>query len=998
MARKFKRIELVPEGSFIGHAGSLPDLYKNRDEEMSLYLKEFDSLEKEEGGLEMQGKEAEVKVTDQPDRHQKTFVLPSPRAVQERKPIRKNNYKIPRVHKLNVTPGCKEMKVTWDTLLKDEFDGIQYIIQWRKKGEQKGWRRGESSKQVYIIKNLTPETDYEVKVSALCDKVISPAEQTHACTDRRLEFVEESEFLSPPHSPVVYDQRKLCVIIVNDYKDGMHTEQSVKTREIFDFYDKTLRFKTVVKLENQPREKIREWFKALDRSKVFEGFEMFVCVIIGFGDYYGFYGSDEEFIPFIEIYKHTKDKFGNKPKVIFVDIIHVHVNRVPSMTNGSVRVTENSSREVILEWTPPRYHEEDQVQFHVECFKGSQKVKEVFQSNSRIEFANLEPNTQYRFQVTPVIGKERKQHGHLVYANIRTRAIVKDTDVLAVRSLCAQRISDTEIFVFWEPPEIRKTNHLSYIVTWTDHANVTLSKRSEKETKKTSFTITDVRPDTEHVVKVTIRSYDDVFFPVSYHVGPYLDVLRPVHVTAMSESHSGFWVDWQFPVDKQGVLEKFVVVCSDCLSFRNNRTTTFDVAKELRCLPVNYIPEIPYAYVKVIPIAMQNPESPDEKLDESVIARIETDKAMRLFVSSKTSNSCELIWWVDIQDRDMASTYTAHCKPLDPRKKRFKPVPLKLGPECRQVHEIVKLESNTNYSVSIYKQSRMYTQQVKVKTLPKGNPENLTITIISSFEVLVNWSESYISEETENTYIVEYKCDPKIMKTPIRKRVPGYSVHLTDLHPDVQYEVSVRNQDKGDPSVKSFTTPQFGPANLVHQVNSSEIHLAWQNPPVPKDFSGSLQYQVVLEREDGNKIKKKATFHKKSSRFKCEFGGLWSSTSYVVKCFTLVDGKRKYAPTVIKVKTKNDPPRTLLEPRGDNFIISFALCKVQSPSADEPLESGLYTMALLQQFREDFISKSVDELLADINGEKLTSYTVTNINYSMENVMLDSPKASGKEP
>lgn len=95
------------------------------------------------------------------------------------------------------------------------------------------------------------------------------------------------------------------------------------------------------------------------------------------------------------------------------------------MTNGSVRVTENSSREVILEWTPPRYHEEDQVQFHVECFKGSQKVKEVFQSNSRIEFANLEPNTQYRFQVTPVIGKDRKQHGHLVYANIKTRAIVK---------------------------------------------------------------------------------------------------------------------------------------------------------------------------------------------------------------------------------------------------------------------------------------------------------------------------------------------------------------------------------------------------------------------------------------------------------------------------------------------------------------------------------------------------------------------------------------------
>lgn len=43
-------------------------------------------------------------------------------------------------------------------------------------------------------------------------------------------------------------------------------------------------------------------------------------------------------------------------------------------------------------------------------------------------------------------------------------------------------------------------------------------------------------------------------------------------------------------------------------------------------------------------------------------------------------------------------------------------------------------------------------------------------------------------------------------------------------------------------------------------------------------------------------------------------------------------------------------------------------------------------------------SKSVDELLADIKGEKLTSYTVTNVDYSMENVMLDSPKASGKEP
>lgn len=114
------------------------------------------------------------------------------------------------------------------------------------------------------------------------------------------------------------------------------------------------------------------------------------------------------------------------------------------------------------------------------------------------------------------------------------------------------------------------------------------------------------------------------------------------------------------------------------------------------------------------------------------------DKAMRLFVSSKTSNSCELIWWVDIQDRDMVSTYTAHCKPLDPRKKRFKPVPLKLGPECRQVHEIVKLESNTNYSVSIYKQSRIYTQQVKVKTLPKGKSLSLHHYINRANRVVVH--------------------------------------------------------------------------------------------------------------------------------------------------------------------------------------------------------------------------------------------------------------------
>lgn len=77
------------------------------------------------------------------------------------------------------------MKVTWDTLLREEFDDIQFIIQWRRMGEQKGWRRGESKKQRYIIKNLTPETDYEVKVSALCDKVISPAEQTHVCTGKQ---------------------------------------------------------------------------------------------------------------------------------------------------------------------------------------------------------------------------------------------------------------------------------------------------------------------------------------------------------------------------------------------------------------------------------------------------------------------------------------------------------------------------------------------------------------------------------------------------------------------------------------------------------------------------------------------------------------------------------------------------------------------------------------------------------------------------------------------
>lgn len=96
-----------------------------------------------------------------------------------------------------------------------------------------------------------------------------------------------------------------------------------------------------------------------------------------------------------------------------------------------------------------------------------------------------------------------------------------------------------------------------------------------------------------------------------------------------------------------------------------------------------------------------------------------------------------------------------------------------------------------------------------------------------------------------------------------------------------------------------------GPSNLVDQVTSSEIFLAWVNPVLPKDFPVPLQYQVVLEREDGTKRRGVVTYHKKSSRFKCEFGRLWSATSYAVKCFTLVEGKRKYAPTVIKLKTKN---------------------------------------------------------------------------------------------
>ena len=77
-------------------------------------------------------------------------------------------------------------------------------------------------------------------------------------------------------------------------------------------------------------------------------------------------------------------------------------------------------------------------------------------------------------------------------------------------------------------------------------------------------------------------------------------------MTAMSESHSVFWVDWQFSADKQDLLEKFIIVCSDCLSFRKSRVKSFDVGKEMRCLPVYYIPEIPYAYVKVVPVGLQS--------------------------------------------------------------------------------------------------------------------------------------------------------------------------------------------------------------------------------------------------------------------------------------------------------------------------------------------------------------------------------------------------------
>lgn len=66
-----------------------------------------------------------------------------------------------------------------------------------------------------------------------------------------------------------------------------------------------------------------------------------------------------------------------------------------------------------------------------------------------------------------------------------------------------------------------------------------------------------------------------------------------------------------------------------------------------------------------------------------------------------------------------------------------------------------------------------------------GNLENLIIIIILFFEVFVNWLESYILEEMENIYIVEYKCDLKIMKILIWKWVLGYFVNLIDLYFDV---------------------------------------------------------------------------------------------------------------------------------------------------------------------------------------------------------------------
>lgn len=76
-------------------------------------------------------------------------------------------------------------------------------------------------------------------------------------------------------------------------------------------------------------------------------------------------------------------------------------------------------------------------------------------------------------------------------------------------------------------------------------------------------------------------------------------------MAGIAESHSVFWVDWQFPIDKQDLIEKFTVFCTESLSFRKNRTKSFDVEKECRSLPVNYIPDLSYHYVKVLPVTKQ---------------------------------------------------------------------------------------------------------------------------------------------------------------------------------------------------------------------------------------------------------------------------------------------------------------------------------------------------------------------------------------------------------
>lgn len=97
-----------------------------------------------------------------------------------------------------------------------------------------------------------------------------------------------------------------------------------------------------------------------------------------------------------------------------------------------------------------------------------------------------------------------------------------------------------------------------------------------------------------------------------------------------------------------------------------------------------------------------------------------------------------------------------------------------------------------------------------IRVFLTGNPENLDVTIVSSFEVIVTWSHNFKSEGSESTYIVEYKCDPTIMKRTVRLEVSNCSVNLTELLPDVQYEVLVKTKEKGDPSIKSFKTPKFG--------------------------------------------------------------------------------------------------------------------------------------------------------------------------------------------